>query len=253
LPTPESYVVYPDDFSTIHTSNSWMGHALVKPLLQGCSRGLDECSVVQADDFKSIHNKVDRIHQEFNEPALVERYVGGTDAKEYTAPALIAFDGRIMLLPITEIELSKVPIVQEEFRFLTGSLKENEERNYLKIPGDLSYKACDRIRSDVRKIIKAIGCRDMTRIDMRCDSTGLYYIEVNVNPRKDRYAYLILAAYSLGFTYEQIIAYIPYQAILKYEFEPPKRLEELVYPMMTLFWPSRDAEETAREAPSLVH
>jgi D-alanine-D-alanine ligase len=251
LPTPESYVVYPGNYSPIHQSNQWNGHALIKPLLQGNSRGIDEFSVVHTNDFESIQNRVERIHQEFNEPALVEEYIGGTDAKEYSAPAIISFDGRIGELPLTEIDLSQIPAAQGEYRFLTNAIK--DEKYYLKIPAILTNKTCDSIRTDVRSIIKEIGCRDMTRIDMRCNSTGLYYVEVNVNPGKNKFSYLIMSAYSLGFTYRQIIAFIPYQAMLKYGFEPPRKLEELVYPMTTLFEPSSDIEGVARKQISSVH
>jgi len=93
-----------------------------------------------------------------------------------------------------------------------------------------------RIYSDVGRIIKEIGCRDMIRVDMRYGSTGPHYIEVNVNPGKTRFSsYLTAAAYSPGLDYPGIIAFIPYQAMLRYGLEPPRQLEELVKPVMALF------------------
>jgi len=71
---------------------------------------------------------------------------------------------------------------------------------------------------------------------MRGDSTGLYYIEVNVDPGKSRFnSYLTASAYSLGLDYAGIIASIPYQAMLRYGLEPPGELQELVKPVMALF------------------
>ena len=75
----------------------------------------------------------------------------------------------------------------------------------------------------------------MTRVDMRGDSTGLYYIEVNVNPGKNRFSYLTTSAYSLGLDYPEIVAFIPCQAMLRVGLEPPRELEELVEPVMALF------------------
>ena len=70
----------------------------------------------------------------------------------------------------------------------------------------------------------------------RHDSTGLYYIEVNVNPGKSKFSsYLTASAYSLGLGYSAIIAFIPYQAMLRYGLEPPRELEELVKPVLALF------------------
>jgi len=237
LPTPESYVVDPGDYSPIYQNSHWdscvISHVIIKPLLQGNSRGMDEFSVVSADDFESMRERVERIHREFDEPVLVERYIGGKNAKEFTVPMLISHNGRIAELPITEIDLSQIPVAQGRFRFLTHDIK--DEKYYLKIPAELPPETIRRVHSEVGRIIKEIGCKDMTRVDMRGDSTGLYYLEVNVNPGKNRFSYLTTSAYSLGLDYPEIIAFIPYQAMLKYGLEPPRKLEELVKPVMALF------------------
>jgi D-alanine-D-alanine ligase len=233
LPTPESYVVHPGDYSPIYQDGHGDGYVIIKPLLQGNSRGMDEFSVVSADDFESIRERVERIHHEFDEPVLVERYIGGENATEFTVSMLISHDERIAELPITEIDLSQIPVAQGRFRFLTHDIK--DEKYYLKIPADLSPEIISRMYSDVGRIIKEIGCRDMTRVDVRGNSAGLYYIEVNVNPGKNRFSYLTTSAYSLGLDYPEIIAFIPYQAMLKYGLEPPGKLEELVKPVMALF------------------
>ena len=104
------------------------------------------------------------------------------------------------------------------------------------MPAELLPETIRRIHSDVGRIVEEIGCRDMIRVDLRGDSTGLYYIEVNVNPGKSRVSsYFTASAYSLGLDYDEIIAFAPYQAMLKYGLEPPRELEELVKPVMALF------------------
>lgn len=236
LPTPESYVVCPGDYSPIYGDKPWGGHVIIKPLLQGNSRGMDESSVLRADDFKSIRARVERVHREFDEPALVERFIGGDDAREFTVPMLISCDGRVAELPIAEIDLAQLPVGQGRFRFLTHDIK--DEKYYLKIPADLPPQTMKQIYGDVARVIEVIGCRDMTRIDLRADSSGLYYLEVNVNPGKNRFSYLTTSAYSLGLNYPEIIAFIPYQAMLKYGLNPPRKLEELVQPVMALFGPT---------------
>lgn len=238
LPTPESYVVYPGDCSPVQQQQHWDGHVIVKPLLQGNSRGMDEFSVFCVDDSDSIRERVERIHREFGEPALVERYIGGEKAKELTVSMLVSHDGRMAQLPIAEIDLSQVPVAPGGFRFLTHEIK--DEKYYLKIPAELSPESVRRIQTDVGRIIGDIGCRDMARIDMRGDSTGLYYIEVNVNPGKNKFSYLTTSAYRVGLDYPELVAFIPYQAMLKYGLQPPGKLEELVKPVVALF----DAHQT---------
>jgi D-alanine-D-alanine ligase len=233
LPTPESYVVYPGNCLPIYQNSHWDGYVIIKPLRQGNSRGMDEFSVVRADDVESIRERVERIHDTFGEPVLVERYIGGKGAREYTVPMLISHDGRIAELPITEIDLAQIPAAQGRFRFLTHEIK--DEKYYLKIPAGLAVGAVRRISADVRRIIRAMNGRHMTRVDMRGDSTGLYYIEVNANPGKNKFSYLTTSAYSLGLSYPEIVAFIPYQAMLKHGLVPPRKLEKLVKPVVALF------------------
>lgn len=233
LPTPGSYVVYPGDYSPVYQIGQWGSYVIVKPLLEGNSKGIDEFSVVRADDSESIRERVERVHHEFDEPALVERYIGGEKAKELTVPMLIFHNRRMAELPIAEIDLCRIPVAQRKFRFLTCEIK--DEEYYRKIPVKLPPELNRRIYSDVRRIVKEIGCRDMTRVDIRGDSTGLYYIEVNLNPDKSRFnSSLITSAYSVGLEYPEIIAFIPYQAMLKHGLKPPRKLEELVKPVMAL-------------------
>jgi D-alanine-D-alanine ligase len=233
LPTPESYIVYPGDHSPIRNNKPWQGHIIVKPLLQGNSRGVDEYSVFLARDIQSITERVEMLHHEFDEPVLIEKYIGGPEEREYTVSMFISHDGKIARLPITEIDLDQIPAAQGKFRFLTNDIK--DEKYYLKIPAEIPPETISRIYSDVGRIIKEIGCKDMIRVDIRCDSTGLYYIEVNVNPGKNRFSYLTTSAYSLGLDYSEIIVFIPYQAMLKYGLEPPEKLQKLVEPVMALF------------------
>ncbi|KPL22954.1 MAG: hypothetical protein AMJ93_05950 [Anaerolineae bacterium SM23_84] len=233
LPTPESYVVYPGDCSAVGQAHPWPGFSIIKPLLQGNSRGLDESCVVAADDRQAIRRRVEQVHREFDEPALVERYIGGQNEREFTVPMLISHVGGTAALPITEIDLSQLPVAQGRFRFLTNDIK--DEKYYLKIPADLPARAMVQLYSDVGMIIKQMGCRDMTRVDVRGDSTGLYYIEVNANPGKNRFSYLTTSAYHLGLEYAEIIAHIPFQAMLKYRLEPSRQLRRLVEPVEALF------------------
>jgi D-alanine-D-alanine ligase len=242
LPTPESVVVYPGDYSPINQCTYWDGNVIIKPLMQGCSKGIDEHSVIYKDEVKAIRDKVDQIHHIFNEPAFVERYIGGKDAKEFTIPMLISHDGEISNLPITEIDFSQIPATQGKFRYLTQEFKQANRAEYklankpfLKIPADLPPQSVKKIQSDVKKIANVMRCRDLARIDIRADSTGWFYIEVSVNPGKNKSSYLIMSASSLGLNYTELIAFIPYQAILKYGLKPPRKLEDLTKPVMELF------------------
>jgi D-alanine-D-alanine ligase len=242
LPTPESFIVYPGDYTSIHQCSNWDNYVIIKPLLQGCSRGIDENSVIYSGEINEIWEKVEQIHHIFDQPAFVERYIGGKEAKEFTIPILISHEGKITNLPILEIDLSQIPAAHGKFRYLTQEFKQDNRAEYrladkpfLKIPANLSPEIVEIIHSDVKKIVNAIRCSDLTRIDIRADSSGWFYIEVNVNPGKNKSSYLIVSASSVGLNYSELIAFLPYQAMLKYGLKPPRKLEELTKPVMELF------------------
>ena len=233
LPTPPGYVVRPGDFSPIYSYPSWDGPAIVKPLRQGNSEGMDEQAVVDPGNHELVRQRAERIHEQFGEPALVERYVGGNGARELTVPMLISHDAAVAELPLIEIDLAQVPAAQGEFSFLTHEIK--DETYYLKIPAELPRHEAASLRRDAERIIAEIGCMDMTRIDLRGDSQGWYYIEVNVNPGKNRFSFLPASAYTVGLDYSQMVTLIPYQAMLRYGLQPPRALKQLVEPVMALF------------------
>lgn len=243
LSTPESIVIYPgyvpENFQEIYGDD----FVIIKPLLQGGSKGIDQSSVLNTKDIDLIRSKIEEIHLRFNEPALIEKYIGGDDVREFSVPILISNTGKIAKLPIIEIDLNQISIPFDKFRFMTQSFKQEkraacktiEEKSYLKIPAALSPDDILGIYSDVERIAKKIGCVDMTRADVRANSTGLYYIEVNANPGKNKFSYLMMSAYSLGLDYSEIIGLIPYQALLRYGEKPSKNLQQLVKPINELF------------------
>lgn len=237
LKTPDSCVVFPGDYSPLYQCCNWDGFVIIKPLLQGNSKGINDFSVVRAGNIRAIKNRVKNIHNEFNEPAIVEGFIGGEDVKELTVPIFISFDGRIAELPIIEIELDRIPSPRRDIRYLTHAIKDNV--NYLKIPAYLPYEIDKKVRYDVRRIAKTIGCRDISRVDLRVNSSGMHYIEVNVNPSKSKFNSSIAYAVNyLGLDYAQLLAYIPYQALRRYGIEPPRKLERLAEPVMALFYDS---------------
>lgn len=241
LPTPESIVVNPGQDSYLSKLSHWNRDVLIKPLLQGNSRGIDEFSIVGSGDTESIRIKVEQIHEVFNEPALIEAYIGGSGARELSIPLLLSFDGGVGELPIVEIDLLKIPSVQGKYRYLTREIK--AKGHYQKNQVELSQETRDYLYAEVARIINEIGCKDMTRVDLRIDSTGLYFIEVNVNPCKTKFnSSLMTSAYSLGLKYEELIAFIPYQAMMKYRIDPPTKLGELVEPVNKLIEQSNVGE-----------
>ena len=252
LSTPESVVVHPGDDASIYQSINWDDFAIIKPLLQGGSNGIDQFSVLCAKGTDSIRAKVEEIHLRFTEPALIEKYIGGNDVREFSVPILISNTGKTVELPIVEVDLNQISVPHGKYRFLTQEFKQEkrancktiDEKGYLKIPADIPLETMRRIYTDAGRIAKEIGCVDLIRIDIRSDSSGLFYIEVNVNPGKNKFSYLLMSAYYLGLDYSQIIGFIPYQALLRNGVKPSEKLRQLVRPVNALF-ETHEALETS--------
>jgi D-alanine-D-alanine ligase len=243
LRTPQSIVANLGDCLAIYQCLNWNSNVIIKPLLQGHSMGIDKGSVIYSGYPIKIKQKVEAIHRQFNEPAIVERYIGGDDAREYSLPVLISHDGIFFNLPIIGIDFSKIPPVNGNLRYLTQGFKQEKratckniiEKDYLQIPAELPEDITREIISDVGNILFTMGCRDMARVDIRADGSNWQYIEVNTNPGKNKFSYFMMSAYSLGLDYEAIIAWIPYQAMLRYGLTPPLGLKMLVQPVSALF------------------
>ncbi len=234
LSTPSYFIVHENEFLPINDHWNLSDFVMIKPLCQGNSRGINELSVVSSDDLEQIQEKVEEIHLEFGEPALVESYIGGESVKEFTVPLFVFHDGRTVELPIVEFDLNCIPLTQEKFKYLTFDIKYNG--HFQKIPVDLPPETINRIYDDSSKIVTKIGFRDFSRVDIRMDSTGIYYLEVNVFPDKSQFNNsLTMSAYSLGLAYPELVAIIPYQAMLKYGMKPPEKLEELTKSVMEIF------------------
>lgn len=146
---------------------------IVKPMAEGSSKGISNTSVVH--DQKSLQKAIEHTLTRYQQPALVEQFV---DGREFTVGILE--DERIEVLPPMEIVFLQdepCPIYsyayklewQEVLRYDTNPV----------IPASLRSQ----LESYAIKAFKALGCRDVARIDFRMDQAGnLFFLECNALP-----------------------------------------------------------------------
>lgn len=143
--------------------------AFVKPSCESRSIGINDNSVVH--DMDALEKQVAYIHDEFDQPALVEEYLPGD---EYTV-LLLGNGKQQQFLPgkveVDPSQFGKYPILRADLRGV-GLTK-------IKPAGELSREAID-LCNDA---IIALNCLDHVRADMRLDASGaLKIIEVNGIP-----------------------------------------------------------------------
>ncbi|MBF0109094.1 MAG: D-alanine--D-alanine ligase [Magnetococcales bacterium] len=170
----------------------------VKPLSEGTGKGCDLESLVR--DRESLPRIVAAKLERFRQPVLVETFLSG---REFTV-GLIGNGPRPEPLGVMEILLND----QADAEVYTMTNKElSEDRvSYRLVTGFLG----DRIVHLGQAAFLALGCRDVARIDFRCDAAGNpCFLEANPLPGLHRtHSDLPIIAGLAGVTYDDLMGRI---------------------------------------------
>jgi len=202
---------------------------VVKPLLEGSSKGVRGSSLVR--DEKSLRRQVSWVIKTYNQPAIVEEFLPG---REFTV-GLIGNDNPTVL-PIVEILLDKLPsgaspIYSYEAKWVWDTPEKPFDIS--RCPADIPPKLEKEIRRIAVKTFKVLNCRDICRIDMRLDENGKpRVLEVNplpgLIPNPDAHSCLPEAARAAGYTYDQLICTILWQALKRYDLQHPFKGQTII-------------------------
>jgi D-alanine-D-alanine ligase len=175
---------------------------IVKPTSEDGSIGIDVGSVVES--VKELMERIHYIHEEFDSPALLEKYIEG---REIYAAVLGNSDPEA--LPLVELDMSRLPdgvprIAGYEMKF------ERDTEAYKKtksvIAEDLDEETTRRLQETAVDAYKALKLRDYGRIDMRLTNDGkIFVIEANPNPWLSSQAEFAMAARKSGRSYNELI------------------------------------------------
>jgi D-alanine-D-alanine ligase len=205
VPTPAFSVVNsPDALSQFSVPLP----CIVKPLHEGSSKGVLDASVVRTAD--ELRMQVNRILDEYDEPALVEKFLPG---KEFTV-ALLGNDNDVRVLPLIEIHFDNLPeganaIYSFEAKWEWDSLEHPLGKMYT-CPAKIEERLAQQIRETCLKAFRVLRCRDWCRIDVRLDENGVpHIIELNplpgILPNPDDHSAFPMAARMGGIGYEAML------------------------------------------------
>lgn len=190
---------------------------VVKPLLEGSSKGIRSNSLVR--DEESLRKQVSWIIKTYHQPAIVEEFMPG---REFTV-GLIGNKNPVVL-PIVEICLDRLPggaspIYSYEAKWIWDTPENPLE--IFRCPAPIPKQLEEEIKEIAIKTFEVLGCRDLCRIDMRLDREGTpRVLEVNplpgLIPDPDAHSCLPEAARAAGFTYDELICTILWQALKRY-------------------------------------
>ncbi len=187
---------------------------IVKPISEGSSKGIFSSSFVK--DKKELIKEVERILIEYNQSALVEKFLPG---REFTV-AIIGNGNEAEVLPIVEISYNDfpkdfIPIYSYEAKWILDT-KENP-LDVFSCPAKIDSTLEKKISETVLRTYNVLRCKDWSRIDVRLDTNNEpNIIEVNplpgILPNPEENSCFPKAARTKGLNYDEMINKVLYVA-----------------------------------------
>lgn len=148
---------------------------IAKPLREGSSIGIRRTSRV--DDADALKDEIERLLADYEEPVLVEEFLPGA---EFTV-GILGEGESARALGVMEIE--PVGVAVEDFVY-SLEVKRNFQREVAyHVPPRRSASLVHAIEELALASARALGCRDLSRIDVRLDADGVpYFLEANPLP-----------------------------------------------------------------------
>jgi len=204
IPTPKfSVISTPEELQ----SASLHFPSMVKPLHEGSSKGIFNSSLVQ--NKTELMLEVLAVLEKYNEPALVEDYLGG---REFTV-AMLGNGETVRALPIVEIQFDSLPkgvnpIYSYEAKWIWD--RSDAPLDIFQCPARISPALQSEIETMCCKAYSVLRCRDWCRIDVRLDAHGKPHIlELNplpgILPNPEDNSCFPKAARAAGLPYNQLL------------------------------------------------
>lgn len=192
---------------------------MVKPVSEGSSKGIFTSSFVK--NSSELKNEVERILNEYNQPALIEEFLPG---REFTV-AVIGNGSEAEVLPVVEIRYNDfpedfIPIYSYEAKWILDT-KENPLEVF-SCPAKIEKALEKKIKNAALRTYNILRCKDWSRIDVRLDKNGEpNIIEVNplpgILPDPEENSCFPKAARAAGMDYNTMICRVLFAAAKRYK------------------------------------
>jgi D-alanine-D-alanine ligase len=172
---------------------------IVKPAWEGSSKGIRQrCVVERLPELAAVVESVRRDHRQ---PILVEEFIQG----EELTVGVLGND------PPRAIGVLRVVPTQPTDHFVYGLEVKRDYRNRVRYesPPKLAIELLQRVQAAAVHAYRALGCRDVARLDFRVRDGVPYFLEVNPLPGlHPEDSDLVILARLQGLPYEQLIVAI---------------------------------------------
>jgi D-alanine-D-alanine ligase len=173
--------------------------AIVKPAIEGSGKGILEDSIVHKRD--KLPDIIERRRQQYQQPVLVEEFI---DGEEITV-------GILGNQPPVAIGSMGILPIEQNGPFVYGlEIKRHwRQRVRYEVPARLSQPVLDGVERAALTAFRALGCRDVARMDFRIRAGVPYFLEANPLPGLAPGAGdLVLLAAGMGIEYRELIGRI---------------------------------------------
>ncbi len=174
--------------------------AIVKPVYEHCSEGIDAGSVVFSET--EAQNRAGAIIDKYRQPVLLEDFIDGREFR-----VAILGNDTLEVLPVAEMEFSYFKDIKERLcgydaKFVPQS--EHYEKIRTLLPAPLTAEELKTLSNICKRAYRVTGCRDYARMDVRLRDGIFYVLDVNPNADLSHDASLACAAETAGISYGEI-------------------------------------------------
>ncbi len=149
---------------------------IIKPNAEGSSKGISDISIVSSDE--ELDRLLEYNPDRYKGDMLAEEYIEG---REFTV-GILGNGQEMRVFPPMEILFHKS--TQGDFNVYSYNVKQ-QFQDYVSYscPAEIDKATEKEMLGLSRRIYKALGCRDFSRIDFRLSKAGkIYFIEINPLP-----------------------------------------------------------------------
>jgi len=217
--TPRARLITARDLPLLDKQDGSLGvpvPAIVKPNYEGSSKGIGDDSV--ARDAKSVRALVEKLVKAYPAGVIVEEFIPGVDI---TVPFIEGMGDEGVMAPVEYVIDAGA---RSKYNIYDYRLKNTEAgRVNVRCPAELPRDVLARIKAISRVVVRALGMRDVGRIDFRLAEDGrIYFLEVNSLPSLEPGASLFAAARREGLSYDQTIAQVVKSAAVRWGLQTPQ-------------------------------
>jgi D-alanine-D-alanine ligase len=197
IPVPLGWVYHPgEDLEAIRSGPALSYTAIVKPAWEGSSKGIRGKCVV--DRPEELADALAQLAEQQRQPILVEEYIPG----EELTVGIVGNDPPQVVGVLRVLPLQKT----DRFVYSLEVKRDWQQQVRYECPARLPAADLRSVELVALRAYRALGCRDVSRVDIRLRDGVPYFLEVNplpgLNPESSD---LVILARMCGWDYERLI------------------------------------------------